>query len=147
MSFGLNRAEVIGRLGADVTINHLVSGDQVRRQHPRHYQALLPAHSRNYRMSERNHKNFRIMTLVDDEGPGRLDAAPEPGDPVATRDSGCVRRLKGLDGAFGHDPMNSPIRHAHRDSVVTPIRTSAQVVYFCVTVCRNATCLDLKPAQ
>ena len=29
MSFGLNRAEVIGRLGADVTINHLVSGGRV----------------------------------------------------------------------------------------------------------------------
>ena len=27
--FGLNRAEVIGRLGADVTINHLVSGGRV----------------------------------------------------------------------------------------------------------------------
>ena len=26
MSFGLNRAEIIGRLGADVTVNHLVSG-------------------------------------------------------------------------------------------------------------------------
>ena len=26
MSFGLNRAEVIGRLGADVTLNHLASG-------------------------------------------------------------------------------------------------------------------------
>ena len=26
MAFGLNRAEVIGRLGADVTVNHLVSG-------------------------------------------------------------------------------------------------------------------------
>ena len=29
MSFGLNRAEVIGRLGADVSINHLVSGGRV----------------------------------------------------------------------------------------------------------------------
>ena len=29
MSFGLNRAEVIGRLGADVTINHLSSGGRV----------------------------------------------------------------------------------------------------------------------
>ena len=29
MSFGLNRAELIGRLGADVTINHLVSGSRV----------------------------------------------------------------------------------------------------------------------
>ena len=29
MSFGLNRAEVIGRLGADVTINHLQSGRRV----------------------------------------------------------------------------------------------------------------------
>ena len=27
--FGLNRAEVIGRLGADVTINHLVNGGRV----------------------------------------------------------------------------------------------------------------------
>ena len=27
--FGLNRAEVIGRLGADVTVNHLVSGGRV----------------------------------------------------------------------------------------------------------------------
>ena len=27
--FGLNRAEVIGRLGADVTINHLTSGGRV----------------------------------------------------------------------------------------------------------------------
>ncbi len=27
--FGLNRAEVIGRLGADVTINHLASGGRV----------------------------------------------------------------------------------------------------------------------
>ncbi len=29
MSFGLNRAEVIGRLGADVTVNNLVSGGRV----------------------------------------------------------------------------------------------------------------------
>ena len=29
MSFGLGRAEVIGRLGADVTVNHLVSGGRV----------------------------------------------------------------------------------------------------------------------
>ena len=29
MSFGLNRAEVIGHLGADVTVNHLVSGAHV----------------------------------------------------------------------------------------------------------------------
>ena len=29
MSFGLNRAEVIGRLGADVTINSLASGGRV----------------------------------------------------------------------------------------------------------------------
>ena len=29
MSFGLNRAEVIGRLGADVTVNHLASGGRV----------------------------------------------------------------------------------------------------------------------
>ena len=29
MAFGLNRAEIIGRLGADVTINHLQSGGRV----------------------------------------------------------------------------------------------------------------------
>ena len=29
MSFGLNRAEVIGRLGADVTVNHLATGGRV----------------------------------------------------------------------------------------------------------------------
>ncbi len=29
MAFGLNRAEVIGRLGADVSINHLASGGRV----------------------------------------------------------------------------------------------------------------------
>ena len=29
MAFGLNRAELIGRLGADVTINHLTSGGRV----------------------------------------------------------------------------------------------------------------------
>ena len=29
MSFGLNRAEVIGRLGADVVVNHLASGGRV----------------------------------------------------------------------------------------------------------------------
>ena len=29
MSFGLNRAEVIGRLGADATVNHLASGGRV----------------------------------------------------------------------------------------------------------------------
>ena len=29
MSFGLNRAEVIGRLGADVSVNHLASGGRV----------------------------------------------------------------------------------------------------------------------
>ena len=27
--FGLNRAEVIGRLGADVTVNHLTTGGRV----------------------------------------------------------------------------------------------------------------------
>ena len=27
--YGLNRAELIGRLGADVTVNHLVSGGRV----------------------------------------------------------------------------------------------------------------------
>ena len=29
MAFGLNRVELIGRLGADVTVNHLVSGGRV----------------------------------------------------------------------------------------------------------------------
>ena len=29
MAFGLNRAEIIGRLGADVTVNHLQSGGRV----------------------------------------------------------------------------------------------------------------------
>ena len=29
MAFGLNRAEVIGRLGDDVAINHLASGGRV----------------------------------------------------------------------------------------------------------------------
>ena len=29
MSFGLNRAEIIGRLGADVTVNHLANGGRV----------------------------------------------------------------------------------------------------------------------
>ena len=29
MAFGLNRAEIIGRLGADVTVNHLTSGGRV----------------------------------------------------------------------------------------------------------------------
>ena len=29
MAFGLNRAELIGRIGADVTVNHLVSGGRV----------------------------------------------------------------------------------------------------------------------
>ena len=29
MAFGLNRAEVIGRIGADVTVNHLASGGRV----------------------------------------------------------------------------------------------------------------------
>ena len=29
MSFGLNRAQVIGRLGADVTVNHLANGGRV----------------------------------------------------------------------------------------------------------------------
>ena len=29
MAFGLNRAELIGRLGADVTVNHLASGGRV----------------------------------------------------------------------------------------------------------------------
>ena len=33
--FGLNRAEVIGRLGADVTVNHLVSGGRVANLRPR----------------------------------------------------------------------------------------------------------------
>ena len=29
MSFGLNSAQIIGRLGADVAINHLTSGGRV----------------------------------------------------------------------------------------------------------------------
>ena len=29
MAFGLNRVEIIGRLGLDVTINHLASGGRV----------------------------------------------------------------------------------------------------------------------
>ena len=29
MSFGMNRVELIGRLGADVTINHLANGGRV----------------------------------------------------------------------------------------------------------------------
>ncbi len=29
MAFGMNRAELIGRLGADVTVNHLASGGRV----------------------------------------------------------------------------------------------------------------------
>ena len=33
MAFGLNRAELIGRLGADVTVNHLTSGGRVANPH------------------------------------------------------------------------------------------------------------------
>ena len=29
MAFGMNRVELIGRLGADVTVNHLASGGRV----------------------------------------------------------------------------------------------------------------------
>ena len=29
MAFGLNRAELIGRIGADVVVNHLASGGRV----------------------------------------------------------------------------------------------------------------------
>ena len=29
MAFGINRAQIIGRLGADVTVNHLASGGRV----------------------------------------------------------------------------------------------------------------------
>ena len=47
MSFGLNRAEVIGRLGADVTINHLASGGRVANLSDRHrrivYRSASPA--------------------------------------------------------------------------------------------------------
>ena len=37
MAFGMNRVELIGRLGADVVVNHLASGGRV---------ANLPVHSR-----------------------------------------------------------------------------------------------------
>ncbi len=29
MAFGINRVELIGRLGADVTVNHLMNGGRV----------------------------------------------------------------------------------------------------------------------
>ncbi len=29
MAFGLNKVQIIGRLGADVTVNHLTSGGRV----------------------------------------------------------------------------------------------------------------------
>ena len=35
MAFGLNRAEVIGRLGADVVINHLTNGGRVCQSQPK----------------------------------------------------------------------------------------------------------------
>ena len=34
MAFGLNRVELIGRLGADVTVNHLTSGGRVAKARP-----------------------------------------------------------------------------------------------------------------
>ena len=34
MSFGLNRVELIGRLGADATVNHLTSGGRVANLSP-----------------------------------------------------------------------------------------------------------------
>ena len=37
MAFGMNRVELIGHLGADVTVNHLMSGGRV---------ANLPVYSR-----------------------------------------------------------------------------------------------------
>ncbi len=41
MSFGLNRAEVISRLGADVTVNHLASGGGPRGQPERRHRREL----------------------------------------------------------------------------------------------------------
>ena len=41
MSFGLNRAEVIGRLGADVTVNHLVSGGAGGQPQHRHQRVVF----------------------------------------------------------------------------------------------------------
>ena len=40
MAFGLNRAELIGRLGADVTITHLVSGGPRGQPEHRHRRVL-----------------------------------------------------------------------------------------------------------
>ena len=63
MAFGLNRAEVIGRLGADVTVNHLTNGRPCR-QHKRGDRRELHRPDRR----RRAHRQDRVAPLRDVPG-------------------------------------------------------------------------------
>ena len=75
--FGLNRAEVIGRLGADVTVNHLTSGGRVANLSIATDESYLDRNSGN---REERTEWHRMVTFQ----PGLIDMLEKPVDsPVA----------------------------------------------------------------
>ena len=63
MSFGLNRAELIGRLGADVTVNHLASGGRVANMSVATDESYIDRHNSGNRIDKTEW--HRIVTFQD----------------------------------------------------------------------------------
>ena len=110
MSFGLNRAEVIGRLGADVTVNQLASGGRVAN--------LSVATDESYIDAEGQRRARRPDRVAPDRDvPGRPDRhAPETRDqgPPGLRrgqaaDPPLEEGRRGLRPVLDRDPARSRI--------------------------------------
>ena len=115
MRFGLNRAEVIGRLGADVTVNHLVSGVRVAnlKEGPaglRRGQAADAALAQGRRGRR---------SLLDRDPPGPRFPHPVPGSAGRPQRQRRARRGRGGGQRFGRAGGWRSHRSGRFDTVLT----------------------------
>ena len=101
--FGLNRAEVIGRLGADVTVNHLTSGGRVANMSIATDESYLDRNSGN---REERTEWHRIVHL-----PARAGSTCSRSTPARAGCSTCPARCRrGAGARTVRNPTGSPPR-------------------------------------
>ena len=111
MAFGLNRAEVIGRLGADVVINHLTNGGRVANMSIATDESYLDRNSGNRVDKTEWHRVVTFQNgLID-----MLDKNAEEGPPGLRRgqdaDPPLEEGRRGLGAVLDRDSSGARLAH------------------------------------
>ena len=119
MAFGINRVELIGRLGADVSVNHLVSGGRVIKAAAWAYRIEGPRRSSDGRLRSRVLRPSGNPLETADSGHQRPDRAESHPARLRRDDRGRHhhRARQGLVRVHGRQARQ---RHPRTSSITSP---------------------------